>query len=139
MSAEVPLIKSVMTPFPYSIGVEASVAEALEVLRDHRIRHLPVLERSDGEQLLVGLLCERDLRGVGPGARVRDVLPDRLDVVEMEEAVEAVAQRMADDPIDAVLVEKGGRVAGIFTTTDACALLAELLRERRGTGGDDAA
>jgi len=33
-----------MTPFPYSVGINAPIAEAQEFMREHKIRHLPVTE-----------------------------------------------------------------------------------------------
>jgi len=37
-----PTLKTLMTPFPYAIDVEASLAQAQEMMTEHAIRHLPV-------------------------------------------------------------------------------------------------
>ena len=77
-----PSLASAMTPFPYSVDVEAPVDEALRFMREHRIRHLPVI---DGGKL-AGLVSDRDIKlMLGPDfaypsareLKVRDVfVPD---------------------------------------------------------------
>ena len=53
-----PTLKTLMTPFPYAVDVEASLAQAQDMMTEHAIRHLPVTE--DGQ--LVGVLTARDLQ-----------------------------------------------------------------------------
>ncbi|MEI8345342.1 MAG: CBS domain-containing protein [Candidatus Omnitrophota bacterium] len=50
--------KDFMTKDPLTLQSTATVAEAYELMRNHRIRHLPVL---DGGGRLVGVFTERDL------------------------------------------------------------------------------
>jgi CBS domain-containing protein len=40
-------IESVMTPQPYTIGRDQTLATAHEMMRGHDIRHLPVLARGE--------------------------------------------------------------------------------------------
>jgi arabinose-5-phosphate isomerase len=56
-------IGEVMTPDPYAIRVGASLAEAIELLKVHKISELPVVDR--GEHL-VGLIDVTDLIGLAP-------------------------------------------------------------------------
>jgi arabinose-5-phosphate isomerase len=56
-------IGAVMTPEPYAIRVGASLAEAVELMKAHRISELPVVDR--GEHL-VGLIDVTDLIGLVP-------------------------------------------------------------------------
>jgi acetoin utilization protein AcuB len=49
-----------MTYNPATVAATASVAEAIEILRELDIRHLPVVQ--DG--VLVGILSDRDLRQI---------------------------------------------------------------------------
>ncbi len=46
---------------------------------------------------------------------------------------------MAENRLDAALVVKKGRLAGIFTLTDACRCFAEHLRRRFPPDSDDEA
>jgi CBS domain-containing protein len=50
-------VGAVMTRDPFTIRAAASVDEAMEMMRKHKVRHLPVL--ADG--YLTGLLSMRDL------------------------------------------------------------------------------
>jgi arabinose-5-phosphate isomerase len=56
-------IGTVMTPDPYAIRVGASLAEAVELMKVHKISELPVVDR--GEHL-VGLIDVTDLIGLVP-------------------------------------------------------------------------
>jgi acetoin utilization protein AcuB len=52
-----PTIQKYMTPTPHTIGQEQTLQVAHDVMREHGVRHLPVLEGGK----LVGLLSQRDL------------------------------------------------------------------------------
>lgn len=131
----VPQIMSVMTPFPYSIEIDEPIPRAREMMDGHGIHHLPVKERGD----LVGVISERDVRiaygkvtdaAAGRTMRVRDVLLPEAYVVDVSERLDSVLLHMAQLHLGSALVVKEGRLAGIFTMTDACRLLGGLLRDR---------
>ena len=52
-------VRDVMTKQPITIGPEAAVGTALDIMQSKHIRHLPVL---DGAGVLVGVITDRDLR-----------------------------------------------------------------------------
>ncbi len=141
----IPPIKGVMTPFPHTIDAEAPLRQARNMMLEHEIRHLPVKRR----QRLVGVLTDRDLKraldpslGLAPKNElfVDDVMIADAYTVSVHEPLDRVLIEMADRHIGCVLVVKDGHLAGIFTNTDACRVLAEDLRERFGAGdGGDAA
>ena len=137
----IPSIKSVMTPFPYSIDVDGEVRDALDMMAEHGIRHLPVKRGAD----LVSIVSERDVRiALGPedpppGTRVREVAVREAYVVDLNDRLDYVLEEMAARQIGSAVVVKEGRLAGIFTTTDACAAFARFLRGEFPTGGDEAA
>ena len=140
----IPPIKSVMTPFPWSVDEEATVAQAQEFMRQHRIHHLPVTR--DGR--LVGLVSDRDIKLVlGPDfaypgeqeTRVVDVMVRDAYVVDLEARLDEVLQHMAAHQVGSAIVTREGRLAGVFTMTDACRQFAEFLREQFRRSGGDAA
>lgn len=126
----IPKIVGMMTPFPYSIAIDAALSEAHRMMQDHEIRHLPVTD----EGLLAGVLSERDVLVAEAGAadpqslQVRDVYQARPYVVETTEQLDNVVMEMAERDLGAALVVKEGKLAGIITNSDVCRLLAELLR-----------
>jgi len=50
-----------MTRNPVTISPKASIQEAIQLMKRHAIRHLPVV---DQEKRLVGWISDSDLRGV---------------------------------------------------------------------------
>jgi len=140
--ARVPPIKAVMSPFPYSIAAGASLAEARWMLSAHGIRHLPVL---DGENL-VGVLSSRDIDRAMRSSPDDDGAPtvgqacsSPAYTVELETPLDNVLLHMVAERIGSALVVRGDKVVGIFTTTDACRLFAEMLRRDLPPSGNDAA
>ena len=130
-----PQILAYMTPFPFSIDIEAPLAEAHAFLRDRNIRHLPVTR--DG--VLAGVLTDRDIKlALGPDLgspperelRVSDVFQPESYVVDAGERLEDVAATMAERHVGSALVTRAGKLVDIFTTTDACRALARVLRDQ---------
>jgi acetoin utilization protein AcuB len=138
----IPPIKKVMTPFPYWIDANRPLNEASRLMAERGISHLAV--QDDGE--IVGLISEREVeraRGLHPaagGLTVAEVATRQVYVVGLMEPLDRVLEHMVEHNVDAALVVKDGKLAGIFTTTDACRCFGQLLRTLfpKG-GGDDAA
>lgn len=138
-----PQVIAFMTPFPYSIDVDAPLDAAHELMREHQFRHLPV---TSGEEI-VGMLTDRDIKLVlGPDfgnpreeqLAVRDAYVERPCIVPASTPVATVARTMAESRIGSAIVTKNGKLVGIFTVTDACKALA-LVLEGHGEESNDAA
>ena len=137
---KVPLLKQLMTPFPYAVELDASLVRARELLDTHRIHHLPVVR----EHQPVGLITDRELSaGLAAAAQsenllVRDVYVPDPCVVDINAPFDRVLQSMAEQHIDAVIVTRKGRLAGLLTCMDVCRYFAAYLREHfsRPDGGD---
>src|SRR5262245_41555201 len=134
----VPRIKSVMTPFPYSIAPTATLEEARAMMLDHDIHHLPVCEAHH----VVGVVSERGMRTAlalrDPATTtVADIQATEPLLVDLEAPLDQVVEQMATRKVGAAIVMRADKLAGILTTTDVCRLYAELLRELGGVAGDD--
>ena len=71
---------------------------------------------------------------------MRDVYQPDSYVVDAGASLEHVAATMAERHVGSALVTKGGKLVGIFTTTDACRALARVLQQLSpGRGPADAA
>jgi len=119
-------LKTLMTHHPHSIRLDESVATARKLMSTLKVRHLPVLKAG----ALVGVVSERDLRLVNGEAsrlKVEDLCVDDPIAVDIDTSLFVVAGLMAEKRVGSVLVMDEGKLAGIFTTTDACRALADLL------------
>ena len=109
------------------------MSEAHELMRSHRIRHLPVL---DGGKL-VGIVSDRDLHLIETlpdsdpdEVTVDEAMTEEVYAVGLDEPVDAVVERMAGHKYGcAIVVNPRGVVDGIFTTIDAMQVLADVLRK----------
>jgi CBS domain-containing protein len=137
----VPLIKFIMTPFPYSVDMEDTVAAASEMMAEHGIRHLPVTDRGRP----VGVVSARDVRRAlseGPRdskGRVREIADLDAYIVELTAPLDSVVNEMAQRHIATGLVVRDGRLVGIFTSTDVFTYLGKLLATLYPRGSDDVA
>ena len=129
----VPRIKSVMTPFPYSVSCDATLEEAQALMASHHVRHLPVKKGSS----LIGVVSDREIQfALDPaknrqGLRVRDVASLDVYVVDLSTPLDEVLSHMARSHVSCALIRKGTKLVGVFTNTDACRVFGEYLR------GDD--
>lgn len=120
-----------MTPSPHTIGFDIPLITGQEMMREHKIRHLPVLHGGK----LVGILSERNVQfglGMKHGERftVEDVMMPDVFTVSLETAVSDVVDAMAQEKYGAAIVQNSaGKVVGVFTTVDACRLLARTLKQ----------
>jgi acetoin utilization protein AcuB len=140
----VPSLRTAMTPFPYSVDVESPVDEAVRFMREHKIRHMPVTQ--DGK--LAGMISDRDIKlMLGPDfaypnareLKVRDVYVADSYVVDLATPLVQVLSHMAEHRLGSALVTRHDKLAGVFTTTDACRAFAEYLKHQLATPPDDAA
>lgn len=131
------LVRSRMTAEVQAVTPQHTIADALALTREHRIRHLPVVE--DGG--LVGIVTERDLRLAAPpvwavgGEEVRaalsskkvgDVMGPHVITATPETPIEEAAKLLYENRIGCVPVMKDGTLVGILTESDLLRALVEL-------------
>ena len=103
------------------------------MMREHAIRHLPVLHGGK----LVGLLTDRDLHlveslaGVDPTkVKVEDAMSTVVYSVGPDTPLDEVVSTMGEHKYGSAVIMQNEKVVGIFTTVDVCRALAELLQTR---------
>jgi acetoin utilization protein AcuB len=132
-------VERFMTANPIAIASDRTLADAHRIMRDRKIRHLPVVDAGR----LVGLVSQRDLyllqtlKGVDPDAeRVEEAMTAEPFTVAPDAPLEDVATAMAEHKYGSAVVLDGGQVVGVFTTVDALRALAAVSRgARRGSAG----
>lgn len=133
MSKPIPKVQKYMTTTPMTIGKDQTLAAAHKLMREHSIRHLPVLEGG----VLVGMISDRDLHLI---ESLRDVDPEKVSVedamtaepytVTPDTGLDDVVGTMAEHKYGSAVVEYNGKVVGIFTAIDALRAFAELMQTR---------
>jgi acetoin utilization protein AcuB len=117
------------TPSPLTVTRDALLPEVAALMRENGFRHVPVVEHSHP----IGIISERDVKlltGVGGTAAVSAgaVMVSHPYCVESGTPLEDVVLAMSRQKIGSVLVNDGGQIVGIFTSTDAMNALVEILR-----------
>jgi CBS domain-containing protein len=131
---KIPPVESVMTASVLSVEIDETVRVAEDIMTDHEVRHLAVTDSG----MLVGVLSDRDIAFMSNAGdadlrdrlRVRDVCSLDVYSVERDETLDRVLSEMADRHIGSAIVTDGGKIAGVFTATDACRHFAGFLRSR---------
>lgn len=133
MSKPIPTLQKYMTTVPHTIGKDQKLSAAYKLMRDHHIRHLPVLEGG----ALVGILSDRDvhfiesLHGVDADkVTVEDAMTAAPYTVSPNAGLDEVVSTMAEHRYGSAVVVQNEKVVGIFTAVDALGAFAELLQTR---------
>jgi acetoin utilization protein AcuB len=114
----------------HTVDPETPVADAVLLLRRHRIRHLPVL--AGGR--IVGVVTDRDLRGIAADAPVGSIMSQPVTVVTPRTGIDRAARLLFDRRIGCLPVVDDGALVGILTQTDAVAALVDVVRLQVGGG-----
>jgi acetoin utilization protein AcuB len=121
------LVVERMSRPPTTVAGEATVQEALDIIQEHRLRHLPVVA-ADGA--LVGIVSEKDLLRADSGASVKAIMTRDVVTVTEYTALEEAARIMSDHRISSLPVMRDEKLVGIITETDLFQIFLELLAAR---------
>jgi acetoin utilization protein AcuB len=126
-------VREYMTPAPVCIQRGQTLQAAHRLMREHGVRHLPVLEGAR----LVGVVSERDLyllETLGRVDAVREPVSQAMSdppfAVEADAPLDRVVAVMRAQRLGSAVVMDGALVAGIFTTIDALRALEDCLQAR---------
>jgi acetoin utilization protein AcuB len=114
------VVRHWMTPSVVTIAKGASVQEALAKMRQHSIRHLPVI---DDHYQLLGWLSDSVLRGalipsMLEELTVADVMIHQPYTASPEMALEEVTKLILDKRVGGLPVVENGKLIGVITTVD---------------------
>lgn len=126
-----PAVSRYMTRQPWTVARSASLADAHELMREHQLRHLPVLDNGE----LVGVVSLGDLHlleTIGEFALdsvpVDEAMSENPFVVTGDTPLDEVVEIMAAKKYGSAIVMGRDGVEGIFTMVDACRALAAVLQ-----------
>jgi acetoin utilization protein AcuB len=119
-----------MTPKVVEVGPQDTLSHAVEAMRKHGIRHLPVCQ---GDQL-IGVISERDTRrfqsvgietsGKGLPPIISQMMNPDVVTIDPGGAVREAAALMVKHRIGALPVVEDGKVIGMISETDILNLVA---------------
>jgi len=137
------LVQERMTHNPVTIRDDTSMYDALKIMRENKVRRLPVLDK-DGK--LVGIVSEKDLLYASPSPvtslsvweisyltskiTVRELMTKEVITICEDCPMEEAARIMVDNKIGGLPVVRGDTVVGIITETDLFKIFLELLGAR---------
>jgi len=122
-----------MTPKPVTVTPDQTVAEAIDILQQYNIRHLPVV---DDQGVLQGILSDRDLRSARPStvaqSKERCTVEEKVNntlvsVLMTRDCLFLVPNATLDDALLLFQSRKIGalpvvneeeKLVGVFTTAD---------------------
>jgi acetoin utilization protein AcuB len=137
------LVKERMSHHPITITPDASLNDALRVMREEKVRRLPVLDKKGK---LVGIVLEKDLLYASPSPatslsvhelnyliariKVEDLMSKEVITICEDCPLEEAARIMVDNHISGLPVMRGEALVGIITESDLFKIFLELLGAR---------
>ena len=138
------LVRERMSRHPITVTPETSLFDALRIIRDEKVRRLPVV---DDKGKLVGIVAEKDLLYVAPSPattlsiyemnyliakiKIGELMTTKVITVEEDTPLEEAARIMADNNISGLPVMKDGELVGMITESDLFRIFLELLGARQ--------
>ncbi|HEX7593851.1 MAG TPA: CBS and ACT domain-containing protein [Anaerolineae bacterium] len=132
-----------MTQNPIIVHPDTPFEDALQLLREKKIRRLPVVDKQGS---VVGIVVEKDLLYASPSPatslsvfevhyllsklQVKDVMTKRVIAVGEDCPLEEAARIMIDHKIGSLPIVRGKELVGIITETDIFRVMAEALGGR---------
>jgi acetoin utilization protein AcuB len=133
------LVENWMNPNVITVDADDSMLDATKILKEHNIRHLPVLEKGK----LVGVITDRDLKRASPSdattleahellyliatIKVREIMTKNPITVPYNYTIEEAAEILLQAKISGMpVVNKDGDVIGTITQTDLFKVLISL-------------
>ena len=131
-------VSDMMSSVVYSLTPNDDLFALQNLMDEHNIRHVPVVDR---EQVLVGLVTMRDLlRARSPreddlplemreaqlhDMRVGELMSEEVATVEPDDDLQLAARMMLDNKFGCLPVVQGSRLTGILTEADFVRYMAE--------------
>ena len=134
------LVKDRMTPNPKTITPDTSLPDAFRIIREKKVRHLPVVDKGGK---LVGIVAQTDLLHASPSAattlsvfeinyllanlHVQEVMSSPPITVSEDAPLEEAARVMVEHKIGCLPVMRDGELVGVITETDIFETFVEIL------------
>jgi len=134
-------VQTIMSRNPYTLHVGDTLAQAVELMSNEDIRHVPVLDNGR----VAGIISDRDVKmALGPDAYELDLasidprmaegplswfMSQEVVSVAPTDPLAAVAERFIELKVGALPVVEGGELVGIVSVLDVLRVALPLLRK----------
>ncbi|MBW1712703.1 MAG: CBS domain-containing protein [Deltaproteobacteria bacterium] len=139
------LIKGWMSTDVVVVDEETSVMKASQIMKEHRIRRLPVLRNGK----LIGIVSDRDIKEASPSKattldvhelyyllselKIKDIMTPDPITIGPEETVELAAVKMLEHNVSGLpVLRQDGQLVGILTMNDVFKVLISITGIYRG-------
>jgi len=118
------IARDIMTRKVYTIRSDASAQEAAQLLDQHRISGLPVVDEGSD---IIGIVTEADIisKVDKEGLRVSDIMSTEVISVNEETAASEIALLLTERKIKRVPVVQDGKLVGIVSRADIVHAVAQ--------------
>ena len=118
------IAQDIMTRKVYTIRSDASAQEAAQLLDQHRISGLPVVDEGND---IIGIVTEADIisKVDKEGLRVSDIMSTEVTSVNEETPVSEIALLLTERKIKRVPVVQDGKLVGIVSRADIVHAVAQ--------------
>ncbi len=109
--------ENVMILEPVSIGIDATVSEALELMKDYKIGGIPVIKENN---VLVGIVTNRDLRFENQMTKkISEIMTTELITTDQETDLDKAADILQQHKIEKLpIVNEKNQLVGLITYKD---------------------
>ena len=137
------LVGNRMTSHPVTVGPDVSIAEAMELMKQEKVRRLPVIDKN---RKLIGLVTHTDLVHASPSkvtslsmweisyllaqVKVKEVMAKNVITTTEDTPLEEAARLMADHKIGSLPVMRDDLLVGIITESDIFRVFLEIFGAR---------
>ncbi len=132
-----------MTLNPVTIGPDANVVEASDLMKKEKVHRLPVLDK---DKKLIGVITEKDILHATPSPAsslsihemayllskltVKKLMTKNPVTISKDVPVEEAARMMVDQDLSCLPVVEDGKLVGIVSKSDLFKILIELFGAR---------
>jgi acetoin utilization protein AcuB len=133
-----------MTRKVITIAPDSSVSDAVKLMKEKKIKHIPVVK----DERLKGILSDRDIREFSPSkatsldvyelhyllatTKVKEMMKTKVVTITANSPVEEAAMLMFDNNIGSLPVVEDSKVVGIISDRDIFRVLVDITGVRHG-------
>ena len=132
-------VNEIMTVDPYTLPETATLGDAIRLMQQNNIRHIPIVDADGG---LVGLITHRDALSAAESTlrdeaerknvetvRLADVMTSEVDTVDEHSNLRRAALFLEKHKYGCLPVVTQGKLKGIVTDSDFVAVAINLLEQ----------